>query len=344
MSTVLNIDRFIIPNDIIVSISNIYKWIGQNKMLMDAVKNDLEKIIDQTVERDTFFLSQILGLEISDSRTRLIITKNSSPRNKEETTLYNLKETLSNIQRNYKHLRYQSNDILNILNYIFSHYNDIKFDYVETNKRAVLKSQAAKSKRLILDEINDNMDIYTKRNSYELTTLYFNYFVDFYNIAPFTEHNLTASLVLLYMLIFKADLEAFKYISFFELLYENYNEFKTELKNASFNWKEGFAQTLGFIRFMDRLIIKGYEKSHSVIKNYKFDSNLNKADNIGNTIAKLPDIFTKEEIRIMHPYVSESTINRALIKLRDEGHIKPLGRGRSAKWVKIYKGYNYDKD
>lgn len=340
MSTVLNIDRFIIPNDIIVSLSNIYKWIGQNKIFKDSVKNDIDKIIDQTVERDTFFLSQMLELEITDSRTRLIITKNSTPRNKEETTLYNLKETLANIQRNYKNLRFQSNDLLNIINYIYSHFKDIKFDFVDTNKRSVLKSQASKSKRLILDEINEQMDIHLQRNTYEKTTLFFNYFIDFYNIAPFTDNNLTASLVLLYLLIFKSDLEAFKYISFFELLFENLQEFKTEVKNASFNWKEGFAQTLGFVRFMDKLIIKGYERAYSVIKDYKFDSNLNKADNIGNTIAKLPDIFTKEEIRIMHPYVSESTINRALIKLRDDGYIKPLGKGRSAKWVKIYKGYN----
>jgi hypothetical protein len=342
MSTVLNIDRFIIPNDVIVSIANIYKWIGQNKFFKDIVKNDLDKIVDQTVERDAFFLAQILELDISDSRTRLIIIKNSTPRNKEEATLYNLKETLTNIQRNYKNLRFQSNDVLNIINYIYPNYKDIKFDFIHTSKRSVLKSQAATSKRIILDEINDQLEIYIHKNDYEKITLFLNYFIDFYNIGPFTDKNYTAALVLLYLLIFQCDLEAFKYISFFELLFANYKEFQTEVKNASFNWKEGFAQTLSFVRFMNKLIIKGYEKAHSIIKDYKFDANLNKADNIGNTISKLPDIFTKEEIRIVHPYVSESTINRALKQLRDEGRIKPLGKGRSAKWVKIYKGFNYE--
>ena len=36
----------------------------------------------------------------------------------------------------------------------------------------------------------------------------------------------------------------------------------------------------------------------------------------------------QEEIRNIHPYVSESTINRALINLRDSGYIKPIGKGR----------------
>lgn len=342
MSSVLNIERFIIPIDVVINLTNIYKWIGQNDFFLNSIKGDLNRAVEQTIERDTFFMMQILGLDISDARTRLIITKNSNPRNKDETTLFNIKEILTIMQKKYKVTRHQSNDLLNIINYIYSHYNDIKFDYIDTGKRVVLKSQATKSKRLLLDEINSQIDIYIEKNSYEKIILYLNYFIDFYNIAPFTNHNETAALILLYLLILKSDLEAFRYISFFELLYENYQEFKIEVHNASFNWKEGFAQTLGFVRFMTKLILKGYQKAYTIIKDYKFDSNLNKGDNIENTIYKLPDIFTKDEIRMLHPYVSESTINRALMKMRDEGSIKPLGRGRSAKWVKIYKGYNHD--
>ena len=48
----------------------------------------------------------------------------------------------------------------------------------------------------------------------------------------------------------------------------------------------------------------------------------------------MQSIFTKEDIRKEYPYVSESTINRALSTLRDQGYIKPLGKGRSAKWTK----------
>lgn len=81
MSTVLNIERFIIPNDIVVSLTKIYTWIGKNKDLREIVKSDYQKIVDQTIERDTFFLSQILELDVTDARTRLIITKNSTPRN-----------------------------------------------------------------------------------------------------------------------------------------------------------------------------------------------------------------------------------------------------------------------
>lgn len=337
MSTVLNINHFIIPNDAIVLLTDIYRWIGQNLMFSETVKSDLERVIDQTVERDCFFLSQILKLNISDARTRLIITKDSNPRTKEETTLFHLKQALQNIQKNYKRIRHQSNDLLDLANYLYSHHHEIKFALVPTEKKAILQSQASRSKRLLLDDINTAIDLIIEKKSFEKITLYLNFFIDFYNISPFTTENEPVGLLLLYLLLLKSDIEAFRYISFFELLMDNYSEFMTEVKNASINWKEGFAQTMGFVRFMLKLMQKAYQKAYDVIKDYEFDINLNKGYNIENTITKLPEIFTKDEIRLIHPYVSESTINRALIKMRDEGMIKPLGKGRSAKWIRITK-------
>ncbi|MDD3999693.1 MAG: hypothetical protein PHX62_02200 [Bacilli bacterium] len=344
MSTVLNIERFIIPSDVIVSLTNIYRWIGKNSFFTDAVKGDLERIIEATVERDAFFLSQIIKLNLTDSRSRLIITKNSTPRSKDEATLYQIKDMIRKFQLNYRSYRHQSNDLLDVANFLFSHYHEIRFSYEESDKKSVLKSQARTSKRVILNDVNDRTQEIIQKKSFEKITLYLNYYIDFYNIAPFTERNEETALFLLYLFVLKSDLEAFRYISFFELLYKNYSEFQTEVKKASFNWKEGFAQPMGFIRFMLSLFLKGYQKAYELIKDYQFDTNLNKGYNIENTITKFPEIFTKDEIRIQHPFVSDSTINRTLIKMRDRGLIKPLGKGRSAKWIRIAREQNYDEN
>ena len=341
MSSILNINRFIIPNDVIVTIAKLNRWIGQNQKFLDIVKTDVERIVEQTIERDSYFLSKILSLDISDARTRLIITKNSAPRTKDETTLFNVKEMLTLFQQKHATLNYQSNDLLNLVNSLFPHYPTVKFDYSSTDKKALLQSQAIRSKRIILDEVVAHMDVLIQKEAFEKITLFLHFFVDFYNIAPFVSNNEITALFLLYLLILKADLHCFRYISF-ELLYENFEEYQIELNNASFNWKEGFSQTQGFVRFMNNLFLKGYEKTYHIIKEYKFDANLNKGDNIENTISKFNDVFTKEDIRLIHPYVSESTINRALIKLRDKGLIKPTGKGRSAKWMRIYKGFNHE--
>ena len=333
MNCISKLDHYIIPNDIVVMLSKIYRFIGNNEFYINTLGSDLNKVIDNTVEKDAYYLAKILKLDISEARSKLIIEKNSSPRNKEEATLYNLKDALSAIQQKFQLLSLQSNEIFNMVNYIYSHYNGIKFDLSEGGK-SLLQSQNMKSKRLILDEMNDIIALYLRGEKFEKITLFLNYFVDFYNLRPFVAKNEVISLVILYQLILIADINAFKYVSFFETLYFDFPSFTDELCKASVNWKEGYAQTTEFVRYFLKLIIKAYSQTDKIIKDYRFDSTNKKVDNIENTILSMTSIFTKEEIRIANPYVSESTINRALISLRDQGYIEPLGKGRSAKWIR----------
>lgn len=324
MSCVENINRYIVPNDIITLLTKVYKYIGKNEIYEDIVKSHINKVVEQTIQRDAFFLGKILNLSLTETRLRLIITKNSAPRNKEENILFNIIEILTDIQQNHTKYDYRSNDLLNMINYIYQSQN-IKYDFKEEINNI--------SKRNYLDNITET--VINNKNKTEQIILFLNYFIDLYNIKPFTTNNQAASLIALYLLMLKSELNVFYYVSFFELIYNNINEFNDSLLDVSYNWKDGIAQPTSFIRFMINLILEGYTKTEKIIFEYKVDQNISKGDNIENTILKLPTIFTKDQIRAIHPYVSESTINRALQKLRDENKIKPLGKGRSAKWRKI---------
>ena len=83
------------------------------------------------------------------------------------------------------------------------------------------------------------------------------------------------------------------------------------------------------------IIASGYDELIELVKEQKYEERAFKSDSIEQIIQKLPSIFSKDEIRNQIPNASLSTINRVLVKLREEGRIKPLGTGRSAKWIKI---------
>ena len=245
MSCIENINRYIIPNDIITSLTKVYKYIGKNEVYEDITKSSINKILDQTLQRDAYFLSKILSTTLTDARLKLIISKNSAPKNREEATLCNLIEVLADIQENYKKYDYRSNDQLNMINYIYQSQN-IKYDAKELiNNR---------SKRLLIDDLTEI--VYNNKNNIESINLYTNYFIDLFNIKPFTQKNLSAALITLYILLLKSDLQAFKYVSFFEMIYNNYNEFNDRLLDVSYNWKEGISQPTSFIRFILNVIIE----------------------------------------------------------------------------------------
>lgn len=332
MSCILNINRFIIPNDVIVALSEVYKFIGKNDYYKKAVGNDKSRVIEQTIERDCYFLAKILKVNLTDTRMRLIITKDSSPRTKEEYFLFNLKETLATCQYQNKTLSLLGNDLINIANFLYPGQN-IRFQYTTIDKKST--TQNTHSKRIDHDEINNEVTRIITTAEYEKIIVGLNYFIDFYNLSIFTEGNEVLSFILLYIVLLRSELACFSYVSLFEFLYKDLINFTTELKNASFNWHEGYAQSLSFVRFMIKLIISAYQHTNEIIKDFIEDQNINKADNVENTITKLPNVFTKEDIRAVHPYISESTINRALNKLKDDNAIKPLNKGRSAKWIKL---------
>ena len=333
MSCIRNINKFIVPNDVLFTLMNVYKYIGKNEQYANIASSDMHRIVSQTIERDAYFLSKMIELDISDARLRLIITKNSEARNREEKVLYNIKEMLSLFAQNPKRQELSSVDLSNIINYIYPNQN-IKYDVLKEERKNIHHLVSVGSKRDLIDEIY-HIIVDLKDDSVESIVLLLNYFVDLYAIKPFNMHNDTLIYMLLYLLLLKADVQAILYVSLFEMIYENKKEFDDLLKEACYTWNEGLPQILPFVRFFTKLLLKLYEKTDSIIKSYENDQNINKGDNIENTIMNLPNIFTKDEIRLIHPYVSESTINRALTKLRDENIIKPLGKGRSAKWLKI---------
>lgn len=334
MNGLKNIDKIIIPTDIILDLVDIYKYIGKNDDYYNRVENNYDIILEQTIERDTYFLASLADLDLSDTRMRLIITKNSKPRTKEEAILANIKEVVKVIHRNSSEYIFNSSDLLAIANKIYDK-NSVKFASEKRSRKTPLASQALRSKRVVFDEMVDEYSLLIEKEIHERIFLSTMFFVDFINYQPFTDKNEITSYLALYYLLLRCNVDVFKYISFFESWFEVKEEFQKQLIAASFNWEEGFPQVLGLFRVILKMIKSSYHRLEDFIKEYYYEEKINKADNVENTIYKLPNIFSKEDIKMIHPYISESTINRTLAKLRDENKIRPLGRGRSAKWCKI---------
>jgi predicted HTH transcriptional regulator len=130
----------------------------------------------------------------------------------------------------------------------------------------------------------------------------------------------------------------FKYVSFFKYFKKEYEGWKSGVITASYYWSSGYAQTDMMSRILLQILIASYEEVDGMAHEYVFEKELNKSNNIENSILKLDEIFSKEDLRKRHPNVSDATIDRTLKRLKDEDKIRPLGKGRSSKWQRIVSG------
>ncbi len=344
MNCLTNLDRTQIPNDIVMSYIKIYKSIGINHYNHETLSSDYQVMVRQTVNYDTHFFTKIFKIGVSDSRLKSLIYKDVLPKNKDERFVLNLKNAFVKIHNENSTFELLANEIFDLYKFLYKDViadSKLQFRKVarKSNKVSLLSGKYA-SKREDLEELIALYKVKVKEEKYEISLIIENFYIDFINISPFVEKNEELGLLILYILLLLNSYEVFEYISFMQLISININEFNLEVRNASFNWAEGFSQVLPLHRFFLKISAYGYDQINDLIRNYEFDSQLNKSNNIENTINKLPDVFSKDDIRNVHPYISDSTINRTLKRLRDNEKIRPLGKGRSAKWIKLYKSTN----
>lgn len=338
-----NIQRISYPTDLVMDLTKLYCFKGKDFYYEDIFKQELVTMVKDTIERDTFFAARVLKLQITENRLRLIIRKNATPKTNDEKILANLKEVFKIIQEKGTNLELTSNEFLALAKRIFGSIKEVGYaSKVVEVQVYLLKEKKKETLRTKLEEMLTLYKRLLKSNQIESTQLATNFFIDITNIQLYTSENEFLNLLIYYTLLFKERFNVFKYVSFFELYQEHEEEFKSAIVAASFNWETGFSQTAILNRLTIQVMLEGYERIERKTDEYNFDKRIRKIDNVESTILKLGEIFTKDEIRVKHPYLSDSTINRALENLKKQNKIRPNGTGRSATWIRMVDEETFD--
>lgn len=345
MKNLVNLNVTPFTNEEVMKLIKLYQFKGKDFYYQNVMASDLESIIKETVEIDCCEMVKLLNLDITDNRKKLIILKDSTPKTNDEKTLKNLKNIFQRIQADSHNFEFLTNDVLSLGKLLSKGISDCSFNRVQIKKQVnMIIENTSKSKRDELEDLLKTCENLINKGEYELTYIITNFYIDFINGNYFSINNNTLGLILLYLLLYREDFHLFKYVSFTRLLNNHIEEFKTYVNKANYNYEEGFSKTAPLQKLIIDMLIEGYNMVETKVREYSFDSNLNKSDNIENTIYKLPQIFTKDDIRLRHPYTSESTINRTLQRLRDENKIRPNGVGRSASWIRLVELSDFNPD
>lgn len=345
MKNLVNLNVTPFTNEEVMKLIKLYQFKGKDFYYQNVMASDLESIIKETVEIDCYEMVKLLNLDITDNRKKLIILKDSTPKTNDEKTLKNLKNIFQRIQADSHNFEFLTNDVLSLGKLLSKGISDCSFNRVQIKKQVnMIIENTSKSKRDELEDLLKTCENLINKGEYELTYIITNFYIDFINGNYFSINNNTLGLILLYLLLYREDFHLFKYVSFTRLLNNHIEEFKTYVNKANYNYEEGFSKTAPLQKLIIDMLIEGYNMVETKVREYSFDSNLNKSNNIENTIYKLPQIFTKDDIRLRHPYTSESTINRTLQRLRDENKIRPNGVGRSASWIRLVELSDFNPD
>ena len=327
-----NLNHYIIPSNLLIKLTDLYKEIGKIDDYLDSLK-DYKKILEEKcLILDTMSFSKLMNINITDSRMQSLLEKNYQPKNQQEEKVLEIKKLLELIKQDVISFNLNASELIGYLNKIEGK-NKIK--YSDTLITAFEnKNKVNYSVRFLINASFDNYDEYINLKKYEKIITTSILYLDCCNLKPFSDLNEIASFILLYYSLLRIELPVFKYFSLFQYLLNHYDELNQLLKQTNINYFNGYMDHTLITNFIIDLCIASFNMIKEEVHLYQYKTKGLKSDNIELSILKLPSFFTKADVMKLHPEASMATINRVLNKLKEQGLIMPLGTGRSALWRK----------
>lgn len=348
MNCMKNIQSNPIPQDIFLQMTSLYKLMGMDVYYNELFEKKKEFYMHQTAEENAkafyqFFLPDFKS--IPHARLHQLTLDSSSVRNKSEQLFKNILLVFNKIHYDsYERFELNLAETRELIHYLFKDVMDYPKYRVKKTKESLFNAKKT-SYREIYETYLDGVEHILKKDKIEPIYLYVNFLIDFMNLQIYDfKYNHLLGALIFYILVLESGLNAAYYVSFFPKLLLKKETFLKLLHQSSFQWSEGLSEVMPLTKFIVGIFSDMYEDLEDLARDiaYEKDMAVKKTDYLENIIMKMPETFSKKDIRKKDPHVSDSTINRTLKRLQDENKVRSLGKGRSAKWVKIMGESNKD--
>lgn len=343
MKALQNIGKVKLPDEQILDLLRIYEVKGECLHIAEVFKTNAKTFSKAKDLENMYFLAKILGIDFNDAKLKRFAKSNLASKNKDEQYFNNLKRALKLVADYGNDFSILANDVIALSKMLAKGIKNNALNELDDLKESFLVNKESENVRVLLQEFIDFFQRILHHNDNERLSMLIAFYIDFVSLNFFKHYNKEIALVIFYGFLQK-EFKTFQYVPFFKYLYEDLETFKNTEAIALANWKVGVPDVIGVLKILIPLIKKAGVDLAKLKQSYKFEVLRNKSDTLEYTILKGPQVFTKEDLRKKHPRVSDSTINRALKRLKEEGKIMPLGTGRSAVWQRIVEGEENNLD
>ena len=158
--------------------------------------------------------------------------------------------------------------------------------------------------------------------------------LDFLCIHPFRDGNGRVSRLLLLLQCYSLGYEVGRYISLERLIEQNKERYYETLEQSSQEWHEGKHNPWPYINYVLFILKTAYREFESRVGQMKSPRGA-KTEIVEAAIVSFEKEFAISDLEKACPGVSRDMIRIVMNRLRTQGQLKILSRGRDAKWVKL---------
>jgi Fic family protein len=160
------------------------------------------------------------------------------------------------------------------------------------------------------------------------------YILDFLCIHPFTDGNGRISRLATVLLLHQQGYQVVRYISLERIIENTKDSYYETLESSSTKWHEGKHDNIPWVSYFLSILLAAYDEFERRA-DLLISGKGSKTEMVIRTIDSFLGEFSVSDIQKNCPVVSLDMIRLILKKLKSDGKIQIISRGRTSKWKKI---------
>ncbi|HZF10907.1 MAG TPA: Fic family protein [Thermoanaerobaculia bacterium] len=285
--------------------------------------------------------NRIEGVEIDASRVRAVVLGKPVLRDRNEEEVRGYRDALKLIHASAGRLVVSEPTLLDLHRLSRGRIGDAgqykrkDIDIIETypdgRSRVRFKTVPAKRTSAAMGELLSlGADATEERRLHPLLAVAaFN--LDFLCIHPFRDGNGRVSRLLLLLQWYHLGFEVGRYISIERIIEQNKDRYYETLEQSSQGWHEGQHDPWPYLNYLLYILKEAYRELEDRLGQVKTPRG-EKSEVVLDAIHRAEGDFSVADLQRKCPGVSIDRIRHMLKRLREEGELEYLGRGRSARW------------
>ena len=334
-----------VTTKMIEKLNLIYEFKGKTDHISLKSKDIMNKLLVVAKIESTDSSNRIEGIATSDVRLKKLMDQKTTPKNRSEEEISGYRDVLAVIHDNYKYIKITPNNILALHKQLFDftesnwggQFKDIDNEIITTFADGHKETRFTPPPAYITPELVQSLcETYNNAicdNSLPPLILAAAFMLDFVSIHPFRDGNGRMSRLLMLLELQQLGFGVGKYISLERLIEKTKAQYyRTLLESSGKAWINNENDYGPYVDYFLSIVLQAYRELDSRI-DITSDTEKDPESLLLSKITNSLKPLSRQELMNLVPQYGESTIKHALARLRKEGKIGLVGKGKASRYI-----------
>lgn len=334
-----------IPHHIVGMIRQIGEYKGKQELYQRQAPEMLENLRRIAVIQSTESSNRLEGITADRKRIEAILAEKAHPENRSESEIAGYRDVLNTIHSNSPHIPVNERILLQLHRDLMKYSGKEGGKWKSTaNEISEILPDGSKHIRFVPVEpfltaeymatlhhlFNENL----RRETLDALLLIPVYILDFLCIHPFLDGNGRMARLLTVLLLYHQGYEVGRYISLERIVEQTRDSYYETLQKSSVGWHSAEHDVLPWVEYFLSTILAAYGEFENRVGAISSGQG-SKMEMVNSAIESFIGEFSLSELEQACPAVGKDWIRKLLQRLKTEGKIEIIGKGRYARWKKI---------